>query len=150
MGLERPASTSFFFARVFPIRRGAMSRPQSPESESWPPRPITRALPVPPCGIAPYLFCDTAWAGIRDKLGLSVRQASIVRYVVADECDAAIARALGLSRSTVHTHMDRLHKKLDVHTRVELVGRIVAAYLTWRTESPPPPGCRLSSRLESH
>lgn len=104
---------------------------------------------MPPCCNAQNLFCDAAWAGIRDKLGLSARQASIARYVVADECDAAIARALGVSWSTVQTHMDRLHKKLDVHSRVELVGRIVAAYLTWRIESTPPPDCHVNTRLES-
>ena len=117
-----------------------MSRPQFLEFEGGPPRPSTRALPVPPCCNAQNLFCDAAWAGICDKLALSARQASIARYVVADRSDAAIAKALGVSWSTVQTHMDRLHKKLDVHSRVELVSRIVAAYLTWRTESPPPAG----------
>jgi len=36
-----------------------------------------------------------------------------------------------------------------MHSRVEFVGRIVAAYLMWRAESPPPPDCRVNTRLES-
>jgi len=126
-----------------------MSKPRSLGLERLPARPNTRPLAVPPCCNTENLFCDAAWAGICDKLGLSARQVSIARYIVADRSDAAIAKALGVSWSTVQTHMDRLHKKLDVHSRVEFVGRIVAAYLMWRAESPPPPDCRVNTRLES-
>jgi len=89
------------------------------------------------CG-APDLFCDEAWVGIADELGLSARQALVARHVVADRGDDDIAAALGLSSSTVKTHMERLHAKLDVHSRVQLVRRIVAAYIAWRDELPPP------------
>ncbi len=108
-----------------------------------------RALEVPPCCGVRDLFCEEAWAGITGKLGLSARQAIVVRYVVADRSDHDIAEALSLSRSTVQTHMERLHNKLNVHSRVQLVTRVVAAYLSWRNESPPPTGCRVHTRLAS-
>jgi DNA-binding NarL/FixJ family response regulator len=73
----------------------------------------------------------------------------VARCVVADQSDGDIAEALGLSWSTVQTHMERLHNKLNVHSRVQLVTRVVAAYLSWRNESPPPTGCRVHTRLAS-
>jgi DNA-binding CsgD family transcriptional regulator len=98
----------------------------------------TPGLQVLQCFGAQELFCEEAWAGTANELELSARQVMVARCVVADRTDDDIAATLGLSASTVKTHMERLHAKLDVHSRVQLVRRIVAAYLAWRAESPPP------------
>jgi DNA-binding CsgD family transcriptional regulator len=78
------------------------------------------------CG-AQELFSEEAWVGIADKLGLSARQMMVARYVVADRSDDDIAAILNLSLGTVKTHMERLHAKLEVHSRVQLVEQIFAA-----------------------
>ncbi len=87
------------------------------------------------------LFCEEAWAAIADKLELSPRQMEVARCVLTDQSDEEIARALGLSRGTVHTHVERLHEKLDVHSRVQVVTRVVAAY----TPILPPPSADVAS-----
>ena len=102
-----------------------------------------------PCSQRDGLFCEEAWGGIADKLGLSPRQTEVARSVLADQSDGDIAQALSLSRGTVHTHVERLHEKLAVHSRVQLATLVFATYLAWRIESPPPRGCPLRSRLES-
>ena len=108
-----------------------------------------RLLRASPCSQRDGLLCEEAWGGIADKLGLSPRQMEVARYVLADQSDGEIAQALSLSRGTVHTHVERLHEKLEVHSRVQLATQVFATYLAWRIESPPPTDCPLRSRLES-
>ncbi len=86
---------------------------------------------------------------IASKLDLSSRQVQVARCVLSDQGEEEIARALGLSRGTVHTHLERLHEKLEVHSRVQSARRVFAAYFAWLIESPPPSGHPLRSRLES-
>lgn len=125
-----------------------MPREQSYKSNGRRKGPGTLLIPRT-CGDGQGLFCNAAWAGIAGRLGLSPRQKEVARYVLADQSDDQIAQALGLSRGTVQTHMERLRDKLHVHSRIQLVLRVVAAYLDWRIESPPPSGCPVKSRLES-
>jgi DNA-binding CsgD family transcriptional regulator len=89
------------------------------------------------------VFCDEAWAGIAEKLGLSARQVAILRRILADQSEEEIAQALALSRDTVHTHMQRLHQKLHAHSRLQLATAVFGPCLVWHFESPPPSGCRL-------
>jgi DNA-binding CsgD family transcriptional regulator len=115
-----------------------MSRQRSREFPGWcERRQMTEAPRSQRCG-GQELFCEEAWERIANKLGLSARQKMVARSVVADRSDDDIAAILSLSLSTVKTHMERLHAKLDVHSRVQFVRRIVAAYLAWRAELPPP------------
>ncbi len=64
------------------------------------------------------------WSLVTRVCGLSKRELAIVKLVFDDRCDTEIARALGISRHTVNTHLTRLYRKLDVHSRVQLVVRI--------------------------
>ncbi len=102
-----------------------------------------------PCCAALGLFCEEAWAGIADKLDLSPRQMQVARCVVEGQGDREIVLALGVSWHTVQTHMERLHEKLGIQSRVGLATQVTAAYRAWRTESNPPAGCRENTRLES-
>ena len=106
-------------------------------------------LRVSPCCDGPGLFCAEAWTGIVGKLGLSPRQAQIAKCVLANQSDDEIAQALGLSWGTVQTHMERLHERLGVHSRLQLATQVVATYLAWRRESAPPRGCPVQTRLDS-
>jgi len=126
-----------------------MSTPGEQSRELGGPRepPGAHVPRVSPCSNGHGPLCAKAWAGIADKLGLSPRQTEVARCVLADQSDREIARALGLSRGTVHTHVERLHQKLGVHSRVQLATQVFATYLAWRIESPPPTDCPLRSRL---
>ena len=64
------------------------------------------------------------------SLALSNRELEILRGVFDDCTESAIAASLGISPHTVHTHLNRLHHKLGVVDRVQLVLRIVDEFFT--------------------
>jgi len=53
--------------------------------------------------------------------GLSVREAEVLRLIALGHTSAEIALKLHLSRRTVETHRARIHRKLGLRTRAELV-----------------------------
>jgi DNA-binding CsgD family transcriptional regulator len=75
------------------------------------------------------VFSDQAWNEIVGHLGLSQREREIVRGVFDDQTEFAIAADLGISPHTVHTHFERLHQKLGVADRVQLVLCITQEFL---------------------
>ena len=50
---------------------------------------------------------------------LSPRQVEILRLIAAGLTDKQVALALGVSRKTVGTHVQRLYKRLGVHSRAQ-------------------------------
>ena len=101
--------------------------------------------PPAPAGKMPgsALLSGEAWAAVTHSLGLTEHQIAIIQAVFDDAKESTIAADLGISPHTVHTHLDRLHRKLGVHDRVELVLRVVTEYLslTSRQGSTLPPLC---------
>ena len=75
------------------------------------------------------VFSDQAWNEIAGRLRLSQREREIVRGVFDDLTEFAIAADLGISPHTVHTHFERLHQKLGVANRVQLVLCITQEFL---------------------
>jgi two-component system, NarL family, response regulator NreC len=53
--------------------------------------------------------------------GLTAREAEVVRLIALGHTSAEIGRKLHLSRRTVETHRARLHRKLGLSSRAELV-----------------------------
>jgi DNA-binding NarL/FixJ family response regulator len=86
------------------------------------------------------MFSEQAWAEIARSLRLSARELQIVRAVFDDQTEYAIAADLGISPHTVHTHFERLHRKLAITDRVQLVLRVTEAFLLRRNvpECPCP------------
>ena len=76
------------------------------------------------------VFGAQAWASISRSLGLSSREQQLVRGVFDDYTDFAIASSLGISPHTVHTHFERLHHKLGVANRAQLILHVVTEFLT--------------------
>ncbi len=73
-------------------------------------------------------FSPARWRSIGRVLGLCPREFQIVRGVFDGKGDARMARELGISRSTVRTYVTRLHQKLGVHDRHELLLCVFGAY----------------------
>jgi DNA-binding CsgD family transcriptional regulator len=73
---------------------------------------------------------DQTWERGTSVLALSVREAEILKAVFEDQKESCIAANLGISSHTVHTHLERIYRKLRVSSRVELVVRIFAEYLS--------------------
>ncbi len=71
------------------------------------------------------MFTDQMWSRVERSLRLSRREVQIVRGVFDDLTEDGIAASLGISAHTVHTHVERLHHKLSVVDRAQLILRIV-------------------------
>jgi len=76
------------------------------------------------------VFHESAWLRLADALTLSGRELQVVQGLFDGKTEARIGADLGISPRTVHTHLERLFRKLDVHDRVGLVVRIFATYLS--------------------
>jgi DNA-binding NarL/FixJ family response regulator len=76
-----------------------------------------------------------AWRQIANSLHISDRELQIIQEIFDDRKESAIADDLTISVHTVHTHLERLYRKLGVSTRVGLVVYILSEYLS---SSPPP------------
>jgi DNA-binding CsgD family transcriptional regulator len=73
------------------------------------------------------------WQVISHYLGLSSRESEIARLIVDsanDLSEADIAAGLSMTRRTVHAHLERLYRKLGIHSRYQLVVRLFSAYLS--------------------
>src|SRR5262245_45797481 len=75
------------------------------------------------------VISDEMWRALARSLGWSHRQSEIVPALFDDRKETAIAAGLGISRHTVHTHTERLYRKMGITSRVELVRRIFVEYL---------------------
>jgi len=79
--------------------------------------------------VARSLLSEDQWRSIAGSLHLSGRELQITQFVFDDKKEGAIARELGISSHTVHTHLERLYKKLAIASRCELIVRVFAEYL---------------------
>lgn len=71
------------------------------------------------------VLSEEAWKAVSRTLELSGRELEIVRGVFEDRTEFAIANDLKISPHTVHTHVQRLHRKLRVANRVQLLLRVM-------------------------
>ena len=106
----------------------------------------SRAARVEVRALGSAMFTAQAWEQIAHRLGLSSRELQIMRGVFDDRIEYAIAADLGISPHTVHTHFDRLRRKLGVGNRPQLILRVVNVFLTLTTS----PESLLSSISANH
>jgi DNA-binding NarL/FixJ family response regulator len=76
--------------------------------------------------ILPY----DAWKTIANSLRISARELEIIQGIFDDRKELAIADELKISTHTVHTHLERLYRKLGVSSRLGLVLCILSEYLS--------------------
>ncbi len=89
------------------------------------------------------MFSPHAWALIECSLGLSGRELQIVRGAFDDKTEVEIAADLHISPSTIHTHVERLHRKLAITDRTQLLLCVMQEFiaLTATPGSHLPPIC---------
>ena len=51
--------------------------------------------------------------------GLSKREQEVMNLFGGGLSEKAVAKSLGISEHTVHTHIKNIHQTLDVHNRIE-------------------------------
>lgn len=89
-----------------------------------------------------HLVPDHDWPLLAERLKLSDRELEIAKLVVLDLKEFAIAIRLGISSHTVHTHLDRLYRKLGVGSRLQLVVRLASEYIVLVRSGAAEPLCR--------
>jgi DNA-binding CsgD family transcriptional regulator len=76
-------------------------------------------------GVAPARDVDDVMDGWAEKAarayGLTPRERQILFLLLRGDDGPAIAEELGLSNNTVRSHKKRLYRKLDVHSKQELL-----------------------------
>lgn len=79
-------------------------------------------------GVGQGVFLPREWRSLALALGLSPREAGIVRAVFDGATEKRIAQRIGLSPHTVHTYLWRIYRKLHVQSREELLVRVFAEF----------------------
>jgi DNA-binding CsgD family transcriptional regulator len=89
------------------------------------------------------LLTDHAWHEIGRTMEITKRELQIVQSVFDNQHETDIAKRFKISPHTVHMHLNRLFKKLNVTSRTELVLRIVEQMvaLTLSETAVLPPIC---------
>jgi DNA-binding CsgD family transcriptional regulator len=82
---------------------------------------------------------EYVWDRLAQALKLSPRETQIIRSILQDRKERAIAADLGISPHTVHAHLERLYHKLGVSSRVQLVVRVFAECAPLIAPPAPPP-----------
>jgi DNA-binding CsgD family transcriptional regulator len=63
---------------------------------------------------------------IQRRFGLTQRQAEVARMVASRLSDAEIAKRLGVSWHTVRSHVDGVLREMGVHSRQEIIDRLLS------------------------
>jgi DNA-binding CsgD family transcriptional regulator len=82
-------------------------------------------LATSPDGVT-LIFAETATEivpGALETLGLSRREAEVLKWIAEGKRNTEIALILGISPATVRHHVEHVHRKLGVETRMAAAGR---------------------------
>jgi len=71
------------------------------------------------------LISGAEWAAVKKHARLSMREGQVCQLLFEGNKRDEIAEMLGISPRTVRYHLESLHKKLQVNTRVGLVLRMI-------------------------
>jgi DNA-binding CsgD family transcriptional regulator len=78
-----------------------------------------------------YILRPQDWERIRLSLRLSLREIQITQCIFDDQKTECIAIELGISSHTVNTYLQRLYIKVDVHSRPQLILRVMQVHLEY-------------------
>lgn len=82
----------------------------------------------------PPLFAGEEWREIVDALSLSPRQAQIIGLLIQGHKDKEISTALGISKSTVRTHLIETRQRIAAQDRIGMAYRV---FWTFRQRVEP-------------
>jgi DNA-binding CsgD family transcriptional regulator len=81
------------------------------------------------------LFTPEEWRKLQTTLSVSERQLEVLKCIFDDHVGAGMAGMLGISEHTVHTHLERLYRRMHVSSRGQLMVKVFATFLG-RSEAP--------------
>ncbi len=79
---------------------------------------------------ASALLTSIEWQAIAAELRLSARELQIAHGFLDGLDEHGVAAQIGISEHTVHSHLQRLYRKIDVNSRCEFLRRMFVAFLT--------------------
>jgi DNA-binding CsgD family transcriptional regulator len=80
---------------------------------------------------------DDEWRALEADLAMDGRLAEVLRLAFSGMTEREMARELGISHNTVHGYMKRLYRRLDAHSRPELLVCTIAGLARLRLRDPP-------------
>lgn len=83
----------------------------------------------------PSFLSHQDWCLLIQTLCLSPRETEISNLILTGHSEREIADLLAISTHTVHSHLERMYRKLNVHTRCDLVMAFFRAYARARQNS---------------
>lgn len=89
-----------------------------------PPQPDHHAASANTNGRGQTVLCRNQWHAVQQRLKMSAHEMRIVRYMVDDVTESAIAERMALSPHTLHSQVLRIYAKARVTSRVQLVVRV--------------------------
>ena len=81
------------------------------------------------CGRFACRLTVDEWESLAEALQLTPRELDIVRCFLLGKSEIGVGRDLGISTNTVHTHLGRIYKKLEVRSIAGLILRIFTTYV---------------------
>jgi DNA-binding NarL/FixJ family response regulator len=114
--------------------------PRPAHSTKFRPRPVlindatAKVVPLPAkpklnARSGRFILTRERWQNIAQSLRLSDRELQIIQGIFDDQKEFAIAQDLTISVHTVHTHLERVYRKLGVSSRVSLVLYILSQHI---------------------
>jgi DNA-binding CsgD family transcriptional regulator len=85
--------------------------------------------PAPTRGSGRTALYDEEWQAIAQRLALSDIELRVVKGVLDDWDNEKIAEKNDITTNTVHSHLDRVYKRLGVGSRAGLVERVFREHL---------------------
>ena len=129
----------------FPLDQFAFSQPghRLSRMKVREPQPSPGAEPVNGHRDLAAIVNSERWARLVSHLKLSPRERQIIECILGGaDGEDVVARRLGISSHTVHTHVERLYRKLRVTSRSQLVASLFITYASsdsgdeWDTNDP--------------
>ena len=75
-----------------------------------------------------HVLNPSEWRDVEAALSLSGREFQILQCLFDDQKESVIAQGLGMSPHTVHTHLERLYRKLGVSGRGAAIVRVFGTF----------------------
>ncbi len=84
----------------------------------------------------PWLSSEQ-WRAMALQLGVSGRELDVIRGILDGADERTVAKRLGISVHTVHTHLNRVYRRLRVNSRSNLILRVFAQFAIMARCGPP-------------
>ena len=76
-----------------------------------------------------HFLAEEDWKQIVAFLALSPWESEVAKLLLTGTNERDVGAELSISAHTVHTHVERLYRKLAIGSRCELIARLFAAYV---------------------